>query len=143
MQTSNKIKLTFPSLSENEAFARNVISCFALNLNPSVATLTDIKTAVSEAVTNAIVHGYPNAIGEIVLESEIIDGNLHINVFDNGVGIENVASAIEPFFTTRPDDERSGIGFTIMKSFMDDVRVESKKGAGTKVYMTKKILIDA
>lgn len=143
MDTNNKIKLTFLSLSENESFARSVVSCFALHLNPSVAQISDIKTAVSEAVTNAIVHGYPDSIGEIIMESELKDGKIHINVFDNGVGIENIKEALEPFYTSRPDEERSGMGFTIMKSFMDDVKVESESGKGTKVYMTKTIKADA
>lgn len=136
---NNKMKVKFLSLSENESFARGVISCFILGLNPSVAEITDIKTAVSEAVTNSIVHGYPDSVGEIILEAEIEDGKVHINICDNGVGIENVNSALEPFFTTCQTDERSGMGFTIMKSFMDDIRVESAVGSGTKVYMVKKI----
>ena len=138
----NKMRLSFLSHSENESFARSVIACFALQLNPSIAEISDIKTAVSEAVTNAIVHGYPNDIGEIILESEYNDKILHINVFDEGVGIENVSEAIEPFYTTKPEDERSGMGFTIMKSFMDEVKVESKKGKGTKIYMSKNIKAD-
>ena len=112
---------------------------FSLQLNPSVAQLSDIKTAVSEAVTNCIVHGYPNKVGEIVMEAEIHENTLHINIFDQGVGIENVSEALEPFFTTREEDERSGMGFTIMKSFMDEVEVISQKGKGTKVYMKKTI----
>ncbi len=140
---NNKIRLSFLSLSENESFARSVASCFALHLNPSVAQISDIKTAVSEAVTNAIVHGYPDCVGEIIMESELENGKIHINIFDNGVGIENIGDALEPFYTTKPDDERSGMGFTIMKSFMDEVRVESAKGKGTKVYMTKNIMFDA
>ena len=136
---NNKFSMKFLSLYENECFARNVVSFFILNLNPSVADVSDVKTAVSEAVTNAIVHGYPDAVGEITLEGEIIGDTLHINVFDSGVGIENVDDALEPFYTTRPEDERSGMGFTIMKSFMDEVKVESKKGVGTKVYMQKRI----
>ena len=137
MFNNDKIKLTFSALSENEAFARSVIGCFALRLNPSLSDLSDIKTSVSEAVTNAIVHGYANSDGEITMEA-IIDGNtLHINIFDQGVGIENVDNALEPFFTTKPEDERSGMGFTIMKSFMDSVVVESRVGEGTVVYMTK------
>ncbi len=140
MSNKNKIKLIFSSISENEYFARNVIACFALRLNPSVAQVSDIKTAVSEAVTNAIVHAYPNTVGEIVLESEIVDESLHINIFDEGIGIENLSLALEPFYTTKPDDERSGMGFTIMKSFMDDVKIVSEKGKGTKIYMIKKIL---
>ncbi|MBE7062115.1 MAG: anti-sigma F factor [Clostridiales bacterium] len=143
MDTNNKITLSFLSLSENESFARSVASCFALHLNPSVAQISDIKTAVSEAVTNAIVHGYPNGVGRIVLESELVGGKIHINVFDFGVGIENIDEALEPFYTTKPDEERSGMGFTIMKSFMDEVRVVSEKGNGTKVYMTKTIRDDA
>lgn len=143
MELNNKIKLTFYSLSENESFARSVASCFALHLNPSVAQISDIKTAVSEAVTNAIVHGYPNGVGEISMEAELENGKIHINIFDNGVGIENLKDALEPFYTTKPDDERSGMGFTIMKSFMDDIKVESERGKGTKVYMMKKIKADA
>lgn len=134
---NNKMRLTFLSLSENESFARSVISCFALKLNPSIAQIADIKTAVSEAVTNSIVHGYPNKIGEIIMEGEITNEEIHINIFDNGVGIENLEEALEPFYTTKADDERSGMGFTIMKSFMDDVKVESEKGKGTKIYMLK------
>lgn len=139
MENVNRIKIILPSLSENESFARSVVSCFVLKLNPSVAEINDIKTAVSEAVTNSIVHGYPNMIGEIVLELEIIDNLVHINVFDCGVGIENLSEALEPFYTTKKDDERSGMGFTIMKSFMDEVSVISSYGEGTKVYMSKKI----
>lgn len=137
MKMRNKMKLTFLSLSENEMFARSVVSCFALQLNPSVSDISDIKTAVSEAVTNCIVHGYPNEVGEITIECQIEENSLHINVFDNGVGIENVERAIEPFYTTKEDEERSGMGFTIMQSFMDKVEVSSKKGEGTKVYMLK------
>ena len=140
---NNKMKLEFLSHSKNEAFARSVVSCFALGLNPSVSELSDVKTAVSEAVTNAIVHGYPFQIGKITLESEIDGNNLHINVFDDGVGIDNINDALEPFFTTKPDDERSGMGFTIMKSFMDDVKVCSSLCSGTKVYMLKTIKADA
>jgi stage II sporulation protein AB (anti-sigma F factor) len=137
MENVNKIKIILPSLSENESFARSVVACFVLSLNPSVAEINDIKTAVSEAVTNSIVHGYPNMVGEIVLELEIIEDFVHINVFDCGVGIENLSEALEPFYTTKEDEERSGMGFTIMKSFMDEVKVESERGKGTKIYMTK------
>lgn len=137
MDTKNRMTVKFPSLSRNESFARSVAGVFVLQLNPSVAQLSDVKTAVSEAVTNCIVHGYPESVGEITMEAET-DGNVvHINVFDDGVGIEDVSEALEPFFTTREDEERSGMGFTIMKSFMDEVRVVSEKGKGTKVYMTK------
>ena len=135
----NKMTVKFMSLSENESFARSVISCFALSLNPSIAQIADIKTAVSEAVTNSIVHGYPGQVGEITMEGEIENGAIHINIFDNGVGIENLEKALEPFYTTKPEEERSGMGFTIMKSFMDDVKVESEKGKGTRIYMLKQI----
>ena len=140
---NNKIKVIFSAISENESFARNVISCFVLRLNPSLSQLSDIKTSVSEAVTNAIVHAYKQNDGEITMEAEIIDNEVHINIFDNGVGIENLDKALEPFYTTKPDEERSGMGFTIMQSFMDKVKVESLKGCGTKVYMVKNLSIDA
>ena len=142
MGIKNKMRLSFDSLSENESFARAVVSCFALQLNPSITEISDIKTAVSEAVTNAIVHGYNKTVGEIVLECAIEEEKIHINIIDNGVGIENVEQALEPFFTTREDDERSGMGFTIMQSFMDEVKIDSQKGIGTKVYMTKIIKSD-
>ena len=140
--SNNKMKLSFSSRSENESFARSVIACFALSLNPSIAEISDIKTAVSEAVTNAIVHGYPSEEGEINMHAEINDSGIHINIFDDGVGIENLSEALEPFYTSKPEEERSGMGFTIMKSFMDEVKVESEKGKGTKVYMYKKIRTD-
>ena len=136
----NYILLKFPSYSKNESFARNVASCFALSLNPTLSEISDIKTAVSEAVTNSIVHGYPNQVGEITLEGFIDKNELHINIFDNGVGIENIEDAFKPFYTSKPENERSGMGFTIMQSFMDSVKVDSKKGIGTKVYMSKKIV---
>lgn len=139
MKYENQMELKFLAKSENEAFARSVIACFALKLKPNVAQISDIKTAVSEAVTNAIVHGYPKEVGDIVMKAEIDDYNLHIKVIDYGVGIDDVNMAVEPFYTTKPDEERSGMGFTIMKSFMDDVKVTSKKNVGTTVYMLKKI----
>ena len=134
---NNKMVLKISAISENEHFARTVVGCFVLRLNPSVAQVSDIKTAVSEAVTNCIVHGYPNTTGEITIEAYIENGNIHINIFDSGKGIENLDCALEPFFTTRADEERSGMGFTIMKSFMDSVHVESELGKGTRVYMSK------
>ena len=139
MNLKNKMILTFLSISENESFARCVVACFALKLNPSVSQISDIKTAVSEAVTNAIVHGYNKETGEIELECEIDENAIHINIIDFGVGIKDVNKALEPFYTTREDEERSGMGFTIMKSFMDDVSVFSEVGKGTKISMTKVI----
>ena len=138
----NKMQLIFTAVSENESFARSVISCFALILNPSISQLSDIKTAVSEAVTNAIVHAYPKDCGSITMEAKIIDETLHISIIDDGIGIDNLEQALEPFYTTKPDEERSGMGFTIMQSFMDNVKVESQKGVGTKIIMTKTISAD-
>ncbi len=137
---NNKMKLQFLSLSENESFARSTVGCFALGLNPNLADISDIKTAVSEAVTNCIVHGYPNEVGNITIESEIRGNELHINISDEGVGIDDIERAVQPFFTTFEGSERSGMGFTIMQSFMDDVKVTSEKGKGTSVYMMKKIV---
>ncbi len=134
---NNYFKISFDSLSINESFARNVISCFALRLNPSVSEISDIKTAVSEAVTNSIVHAYKNCIGEIVMEAFIKNNELHIKISDKGVGIENINLALEPFFTTADNDERSGMGFTIIKSFMDDFSVSSSPKQGTEVKMCK------
>ena len=139
----NKVIINFLSLSENEALARNVAVFYALKFNPSVSVVSDIKTAVSEAVTNSIVHGYPNKIGNITMECFVENNSLHINVLDDGIGINDVKTAIEPFFTTREQDEHSGMGFTIMRTFMDDVIVKSVVGEGTRVYMTKKIKSNA
>ena len=107
--------------------------------SPSAPELTDIKTAVSEAVTNAIVHGYPDTVGEVTMLAEIDDDNVHIVISDSGVGIDDLEAALEPFYTTKPDEERSGMGFTIIKTFMDEVKVISGRNVGTVVDMTKKI----
>lgn len=130
------------ALASNESFLRSTIGAYCARQNPALDVISDIKTAVSEAVTNCIVHGYPDKTGEIIMEGEIFGGTLHINIIDEGVGIENVENALEPFFTTKEKEERSGMGFTIMKTFMDDVKVISEKGKGTKVYMVKKIKDD-
>ncbi len=135
----NKMLLKFDSVSENEGFARNVIASFLLPLNPGIGELTDIKTAVSEAVTNAIVHGYPDTVGEVTMLAETDGDNIHIVISDSGVGIEDIQAALEPFYTTKPDDERSGMGFTIIKTFMDEVKVISKQNVGTVVDMTKRL----
>ncbi len=131
--------IKFDSVSENEGFARNVIASFLLPLNPGIGELTDIKTAVSEAVTNAIVHGYPDTVGEVTMLAETDGENVHIVISDSGVGIDDLEAALEPFYTTKPDDERSGMGFTIIKTFMDEVKVISKQNAGTIVDMTKRL----
>jgi len=136
----NYITVEFPSRSANEAFARMAAAAFAAQLDPTLEELGDIKTAVSEAVTNAIVHAYPDTIGRIVLKGRILEeGVLEITVRDWGVGIENVKKAREPLFTTG-GEERSGMGFTIMESFMDAIRVTSKVGQGTKVVLRRRIL---
>ena len=139
MKADNYIKIEFPSKSVNEGFARAAVACFAASLDPTLDELGDIKTAVSEAVTNAAVHAYPDAIGRILLRARIYDGNiLEIVIRDWGVGIENVDKAREPMFTTGGED-RSGMGFTIMESFMDKLRVRSTKGKGTTVTLTRQI----
>ena len=136
---NNKMKVNFLSISQNESFARNVIASFILNLNPTVSELNDIKTAVSEAVTNAIVHGYPDTVGDIEMTAETSENILHIKIKDTGVGIENIEKALEPFYSSKFEDERSGMGFTIMKTFMDDIEVISSLNKGTVVNMTKRL----
>lgn len=134
----NKVIIKFDSKSENEQLARSCISAIMLPINPSVSELGDVKTAVSEAVTNAIVHGYPDSLGEVTMEIELTKEQIHIKVIDEGVGIENAEKALEPFYTTKAEQERAGMGFTIMKTFMDEFRVESVLNKGTCVYLTKK-----
>ncbi|WP_346898076.1 anti-sigma F factor [Clostridium sp. UBA7503] len=135
----NKIKVEFSSLSKNESFARVVIAAFAAQLDPTLDELSDIKTAVSEAVTNAIIHGYGNeSEGNFVkLEATIIENEFTVKVIDNGAGIDNLDMAMQPLYTSRPDLERSGMGFTVMETFMDSLIVESVKGEGTTVTMKK------
>jgi len=135
----NKIKVEFSSLSKNESFARVVIAAFAAQLDPTLDELSDIKTAVSEAVTNAIIHGYGNeSEGNFVkLEATIIENEFTVKVIDNGAGIDNVDMAMQPLYTSRPDLERSGMGFTVIETFMDRLLLESVKGEGTTVTMKK------
>lgn len=136
----NSMSLKFDAYAENESFARSVVAAFCINSNPTVEIINDIKTAISEAVTNSIVHGYENnGNGEILIEAEIHDNTLKVKISDYGKGIVNVEEALEDFFTTRKDEERSGLGFTIMKSFMDSLNVESHTGLGTTVIMTKRL----
>jgi len=136
---NNKMILQFSSLSENEQFARTAVAGFIAYLDPTIEVLTDVKTAVSEAVTNCIVHGYPNQKGEVLLECEILNGVLHIKITDNGVGIEDVNRVLEPFYTSKPLEERSGMGFTIMRTFMDSFEIFSDINKGTTVLMTKNV----
>ncbi len=133
----NEMQLKFLSRSENEVFARNVVAAFALPLNPTLSELSDVKTAVSEAVTNCIVHGYRNAEGWITVRCVIEGEKLHIEISDGGTGIEDLEKALTPFYTTLPEEERSGMGFTIMQTFMTDFSVRSERGKGTTVTMCK------
>lgn len=136
----NKIKLTLPAISINEALARNVIASFCLPLNPTLEELSDIKTAVSEAVTNCIVHAYNDEEGVIDMEANLYDsGVLSVEIKDYGVGIDDLDKATQPFFTTKADGDRSGMGFTVMQTFMDTVDVTSTIGKGTTVHMSKNI----
>lgn len=138
----NEMKLEFISKSSNEAFARITVAAFVSQLDPTIEELADIKTAVSEAVTNCIIHGYENKKGIIKIHAKLKDNELILQISDNGKGIENVDIAKEPLYTTKPNLERSGMGFTIMESFMDFMNVESIVGLGTKVTMIKKIKVD-
>ncbi len=134
----NYLKLEFLSLPENQAFARDAVAAFCLPLNPTLSQLSDVKTAVSEAVTNCTVHAYRGGSGIITVECETDENVLHIRICDSGAGIADVNKAVQPFFTTMPSDERSGMGFTIMQTFMDEFSVNSSEGAGTQVCMSKR-----
>ena len=138
-KNENEMRLGFLSKSSNEAFARLTVAAFASQLDPTIEELADIKTAVSEAVTNAIIHGYENRIGIVKVYAKLKDNEITIVISDNGKGIENIEIAKEPLYTTKPNLERSGMGFTIMESFMDEVIIESVVGLGTKITMKKKI----
>ena len=140
MRTDNFMRLEFPSHSANEAFARQAVACFAAQLDPTMEELGDIKTAVSEAVTNCIVHAYPDTIGTITIRAKILKDNvLELVIKDKGCGIADIEKAREPMFTTG-GSERSGMGFTIMESFMTDLKVSSKPGKGATVQMRRKII---
>ena len=139
MKFENFMTLEFPSKSANESFARSAVACFAAQLDPTMEELGDIRTAVSEAVTNCIVHAYPNGLGTIVLRCRILkDNTIDIVIKDKGIGIENLEQAKKPMFTTG-GSERSGMGFTIMESFMTSFSVTSKPGKGTTVHMRRKL----
>ena len=139
MQLINEMKLEFPSKSANEAFARIVAAAFVSQLDPTLEELADIKTAVSEAVTNAIIHGYENKSGIIRMNCRLYEDSIEIAVIDEGKGIENIEQARQPLYTSKPEMERSGMGFTVMESFMDSVEITSEPGKGTTVVMSKKI----
>lgn len=135
----NVMKLEFSSKSCNEAFARITVSAFAAQLNPTIDQIADIKTAVSEAVTNCIIHGYENKDGVISVICKIVDKSIEIEIMDKGKGIENIELAKQALYTSKPELERSGMGFTIMESFMDEFLVESTPMLGTKIFMKKYI----
>ncbi len=135
---TNQMKMTIAGYSKNEALARMCVSAFAAQLDPTVEEINDIKAAVSEAVTNCIVHGYCDTIGDIDIKLRVIgDDTLYIKISDKGVGIADVRQAMQPMFTTSPDGERAGLGFAVMESFTDTLKVRSKPGKGTAVTMTK------
>ncbi len=135
----NEMSIEFDSCSRNESFARMVVSAFAAQLDPTLEELADIKTAVSEAVTNAIIHGYENGHGKVRINGRIKDNILELDIIDRGVGIADIKQAMEPFYTSKPELERSGMGFAFMNAFMDSLEVVSKISAGTTVSMSKKI----
>lgn len=135
----NEMKLEFLSKSSNEAFARIAVAAFASQLDPTIEEIADIKTSVSEAVTNSIIHGYPDCDGIVKIVARLTDSDIEIEISDTGVGIENIEEAREPLFTTKSNLERSGMGFTIMENFMDNLKIESISGLGTKISMKKKI----
>ena len=140
MIENNNVELLFEARSENEAFARVAVAAFVTQLNPTLEEVADLKTAVSEAVTNCIVHAYPDHIGPVTVTAAIYEGGIvRITISDRGVGIPDVAKAMEPMFTTGDAEERAGLGFAVMQSFMDKVRVSSAPGHGTRVTLTKRL----
>ena len=139
MENTNEMELIFDSRSSNESFARVTVAAFMTSLNPTVEEVSDVKTAVSEAVTNAIIHGYENEVHNIYIRCRTEGKTLYLEIEDKGRGIEDVEQAMEPLFTTKPELDRSGMGFSFMEAFMDEVDVESEPGKGTRVRMVKKI----
>ena len=140
MNVINEMNVSFPSKSSNEAFARSIVSAFIMNLDPTVAELSDVKTAVSEAVTNCVVHGYRRENGTIYIKGKIFEnGRVVIKIRDKGCGIEDIEKAMQPLFTTAPEEDRAGLGFAVMQSFCDKVKVKSEVGKGTTVTLEKTI----
>lgn len=137
MQPINEMKLEFMSKSSNEAFARIVAAAFVSQLDPTLEELADVKTAVSEAVTNAIIHGYENKAGNIKMDCRLYENSVEIAIIDEGRGIEDIEQARQPLYTSKPEMERSGMGFTVMESFMDSVEISSEPGKGTAVILRK------
>ena len=139
MKNTNEMELVFESRSVNEGFARVAVAAFMTQLNPTLEEVADVKTAVSEAVTNAIIHGYDKEIQKIWIRCRLEDSTIYIEVEDEGKGMEDIKKAMQPLFTTKPELERSGMGFSFMEAFMDSIQVESKVGQGTTVKMKKEI----
>lgn len=139
MNDTNEMVLEFESKSQNESFARTVVAAFAAQLDPTIEELSDIKTAVSEAVTNSIIHGYVDCVGIIKMCCKVCNDELTVEIRDTGVGIENIQKAMEPLYTTRPELERSGMGFSFMEAFMDKLEVESTPSLGTLIRMKKRV----
>lgn len=139
MSTYNEMKLEFSSNSENESFARTVVSAFITRLDPTLEELADVKTAVSEAVTNAIIHGYEEKQGMVKIYARTEENTVYLEISDEGQGISDVARAMEPLYTSKPELDRSGMGFAFMEAFMDELQVESEPGKGTKIKMKKVI----
>lgn len=139
MSYSNEMTLRFRAIKENESFVRMSVASFVAIINPTIEELGDIKTALSEAVTNSIVHAYPNTIGDVIVSVKIKDSSVYITITDYGIGIDDIAKAKQPFYTSKPNSERSGMGFTVMEGFMDEVDVVSSAGKGVVVSMSKKI----
>jgi stage II sporulation protein AB (anti-sigma F factor) len=137
VEVINEMRLEFPSKSQNESFARVTVAAFAAQLDPTLEEIADIKTAVSEAVTNAIIHGYENTIGIVTVIAKLYEGKIEIEVIDKGKGIEDIEKARQPLYTSKPELERSGMGFTVMETFMDEVEVISAPGQGTRVKLVK------
>ena len=139
MEYKNYLNLKFLAISENEGFARLAIASFCSLRDVDIEQIADIKTAVSEAVTNCVVHAYPDGVGEIEIECKIIDNDITISVMDYGIGIDNIELAKKPFYTSKPNEDRSGMGFTVMEGFMDRLDINSTPGKGTKVSLYKKL----
>ena len=139
MNNTNEMSVSFSSNAQNESFARMVIAAFITGTNPTLEEVSDVKTAVSEAVTNSIIHGYRNNTGQVIVNAKVTVRKIYIEIIDYGDGITDVKKAMEPMYTTRPDEERSGMGFSFMEAFMDRIEVESEVGKGTTVKMWKEI----
>lgn len=139
MENTNEMKIVFDSRPENEGLARVAVAAFCTQLNPTLEEVSDLKTAVSEAVTNCIIHAYEGKVQKIEVQCRMQGWVIWVDVIDKGIGIENISKAMEPMFTTKPEKDRSGMGFTFMEAFMDEVTVESQVGDGTTVHMKKTI----